>query len=83
MDMHLYYFDDKVIEDMLHRNGFKMKMADTYCHIITFDYFLLKLDSLGVPLANFSRKLISWTPIASWYIPFRFGDIRMYIAQKN
>ncbi len=83
MDMHLYYFDDKVIEDMLRRNGFKMTMADTYCHIITFDYFLLKLDSLGVPLAKIGRKLLSWTPMASWYIPFRFGDIRMYVAEKT
>ncbi len=83
MDMHLYYFDDKVIEDMLRRNGFKMTMADTYCHIITFDYFLLKLDSLGIPFAKLTRKLLGWTPMGSWYIPFRFGDIRLYVAEKT
>jgi dolichol-phosphate mannosyltransferase len=82
MDMHLYYFDDKIIAEMLRRNGFKMTMADTYCHIITAEYFFMKLQSLGVPLAGIVRKLIARTPLASWHIPFRFGDIRMYVAEK-
>ena len=83
MDMHLYYFDDKIIEEMLRRNGFKLTFADTYCHIITCDYFLMKLDSLGVPLAKILRTIIAPTPISSWHIPFRFGDIRMYVAERT
>ena len=82
MDMHLYYFDDKIIDEMLRRNGFKMTLADTYCHIITAEYFFMKLESLGVPLAGLLRKMIGATPAASWHIPFRFGDIRMYVAEK-
>jgi len=83
MDMHLYYFDDKIIEEMLRRNGFKLRMADTYCHIITCDYFLMKLDSLGVPLAKSLRRILAPTPLSSWHIPFRFGDIRMYVAERT
>ena len=83
MDMHLYYFDDKIIEEMLRRSGFKLTLADTYCHIITWDYFLMKLDSLGVPLAKHVRTMIAPTAISSWHIPFRFGDIRMYVAERS
>lgn len=82
MDMHLYYFDDRVMQDMMRRAGFEMKMMDTYCHIITFDYFLLKLGSLGVPGMNAARKMLAKTPLARLHIPFRFGDIRMYVAIK-
>ncbi len=82
MDMHLYYFDDKIIEEMLRRNGFKLTWADTYCHIITLDYFLMKLDSLGVPFAVPLRKLLARTPLSDLNIPFKFGDIRYYVAVK-
>ena len=82
MDMHLYYFDDRVMRDMMRRSGFEMQMMDTYCHIITFDYFLMKLGSLGVPATGLMRRLLSWTPLAKVHIPFRFGDIRMYVARK-
>jgi 2-polyprenyl-3-methyl-5-hydroxy-6-metoxy-1,4-benzoquinol methylase len=82
MDMHLYYFDDKIIAEMMRRNGFKLKMADTYCHIITAEYFFMKLQSLGIPLAGLARTIIAKTPLGSLHIPFRFGDIRMYVAEK-
>jgi 2-polyprenyl-3-methyl-5-hydroxy-6-metoxy-1,4-benzoquinol methylase len=82
MDMHLYYFDDKIIDEMMRRSGFKLKLADTYCHIITAEYFFMKLDSLGVPLAGLVRSFVAKTPLANIHIPFRFGDIRMYVAEK-
>jgi 2-polyprenyl-3-methyl-5-hydroxy-6-metoxy-1,4-benzoquinol methylase len=82
MDMHLYYFDDKIIDEMMRRTGFKLKLADTYCHIITAEYFFMKLQSLGVPMAGFMRRLVARTPLATWHIPFRFGDIRLYVAEK-
>jgi dolichol-phosphate mannosyltransferase len=82
MDMHLYYFDDRVMQDMMRRAGFEMKKMDTYCHIITFDYLLLKLGSLGVPGMGLARKILAKSPLAKMHVPFRFGDIRMYVAIK-
>jgi dolichol-phosphate mannosyltransferase len=82
MDMHLYYFDDRVIQDMLRRAGFEMKMMDNYCHIIALDYLFLKLNSLGVPGMTILKKILVNTPLAKIQVPFRFGDIRMYVAIK-
>ena len=82
MDMHLYYFSDSIIEDMLQRTGFKLILRDTYCHIITVDYFLLKLDSLGVPLTRPLRRFVALTPLRDVKLPFSFGDIRLYVAEK-
>jgi 2-polyprenyl-3-methyl-5-hydroxy-6-metoxy-1,4-benzoquinol methylase len=82
MDMHLYYFDQKSMKEMLERAGFKVLHARNYCHIITFEYFLRKLDALRIPGAEAVRKVVAATPLAKLRIPFRFGDIRLYVCEK-
>jgi SAM-dependent methyltransferase len=82
MDMHLYYFDRKSTKRMLERAGFEEVHSQRYCHIVTFEYLLGKLDALGVPGTNLARHLVGLTPLAKVRIPFRFGDIRLYVCRK-
>jgi glycosyltransferase involved in cell wall biosynthesis len=82
IDMHLYYFDDDVIEDLLSRNGLRLIYATTYCHIVTGEYFIKKLVRLRVPFAGALFKSLSALPLRKLMVPFRFGDIRMYVAEK-
>jgi dolichol-phosphate mannosyltransferase len=82
MDMHLYYFDQKIIGQMLERAGFRLLHTRSYCHIITLDYFIGKLDALGVPAASALRAAVATTPIRSTYLPFRFGDIQLFVCEK-
>jgi 2-polyprenyl-3-methyl-5-hydroxy-6-metoxy-1,4-benzoquinol methylase len=82
IDMHLYYFDDDVIHDMLAKNGLRLIHKSTYCHIITAEYLTKKLVRLRVPLASQISELLSVFPLEKLMVPFRFGDIRMYVAQK-
>jgi dolichol-phosphate mannosyltransferase len=82
MDMHLYYFDQKVLKQMVERAGFKLVHTRTYCHIITLEYLLHKLSALGAPGAEAVRALVEKTPLRSAYIPFRFGDIKLFVCEK-
>jgi dolichol-phosphate mannosyltransferase len=82
MDMHLYYFDQKVTKWMLEKSGFRLIHAQNYCHIITLEYFLRKLDALGIPGADAVRSAVHKTPLRGIYIPFRFGDIRLFVCEK-
>jgi dolichol-phosphate mannosyltransferase len=82
MDMHLYYFDQKRMKQMLEAAGFAEVHARNYCHIITFEYFLRKLDALGVPGAEKVREVVAASPLARLRIPFRFGDIRLFVCEK-
>jgi SAM-dependent methyltransferase len=82
IDMHLYYFDKKVMKQMLERAGFRSIETRNYCHIITFDYFLRKLDAMGVPGAEIARTLVAGTPLRTLTIPFRFGDIQLFVCEK-
>jgi dolichol-phosphate mannosyltransferase len=82
MDMHLYYFDQKVMKQMLESAGFKLVHARSYCHVITAEYFLHKVAALGFPGAEALRRVVARTPLAKRYIPFRFGDIQLYVCEK-
>jgi dolichol-phosphate mannosyltransferase len=82
MDMHLYYFDQKVIRRMLEQAGFRLLHHQAYSHIITFEYFLRKLAALGVPGSEAARAIIARTPLSRLKLRFHFGDIQLYVCQK-
>ena len=83
MDMHLYYFDQKVMKQMLATAGFRMIHKRAYSHIITFEYFLKKLAALGVPAERHGARA-SWprTPLAKLKVRFHFGDIQLFVCEK-
>jgi 2-polyprenyl-3-methyl-5-hydroxy-6-metoxy-1,4-benzoquinol methylase len=82
MNMHLYYFNENIIAEILRRSGFQVLYVQSYCHIISFDYFLSKLSQLGFPEMTSLRRIIARTPLKKIFIPFGFGDIKMYVCKK-
>lgn len=81
MDMHLFYFDKRTIARMLKTSGFQVIESSSYRHIITLEYFFLKLDSLGLKGFRYLAKLIGKTPLKNIMIPFYFGDIQMFVCK--
>lgn len=82
MDMHLYYFTEGNLVDLLHRAGFVIVESRKYCHIITLAYLCSKLASLGVPLAASLERELERGPLGRVLIPFRFGDIKLVVCKK-
>jgi SAM-dependent methyltransferase len=83
MDMHLFYFTESTIRQVLNQTGFEIIESRKYCHIVTFDYLMSKLGTLGVPLANTLSDAISGKQWAKTEIPFRFGDIKLFVCKKT
>ena len=83
MDMHLYYFTHESIRQLLDQAGLELIHRQRYTHIITFQYFLLKLDALGVPGARFLSRVVQKTPLKNMMIPFSFGDIQLFVCKKR
>jgi hypothetical protein len=82
MDMHLFYFTESTIRQVLKQTGFQIIESKKYCHIVTFDYLMSKLGTLGVPFASSMSDLISGKDWAKAEIPFRFGDIKLFVCKK-
>jgi hypothetical protein len=68
-------------QQMLERAGFRLLHQQSYCHIVTLDYFLAKLTALGVPTAEAVRGIAAKLP-TQLYVPFRLGDIQLYVCEK-
>ena len=82
MDMHLYYFTEATLRQVLERAGFEIVESRKYCHIVTLRYLLSKVGTLGVPLAEELSALVSASDWAKTEIPFRFGDIKLFVCRK-
>ncbi len=83
MDMHLYYFTQKSIKQILQKTGFDLIHQQNYTHIITLAYFFEKLSALGIPLAKQLHRLISKTFLKNCMIPFSFGDVQLFVCKKT
>jgi 2-polyprenyl-3-methyl-5-hydroxy-6-metoxy-1,4-benzoquinol methylase len=82
MEMHLYYFRKKVLEDMLRKNQFLLLHACNYCHYASLQYIFKKI--IYIFPRCFHRPLdtlIRWIP--DWVIPVSLGDIKLFVAKKS
>jgi dolichol-phosphate mannosyltransferase len=82
MDMHLFYFTEATIRQVLRETGFELVDEGKYTHVVTIEYLLSKLDTLGVPFAAALSRAIGDSSLGRREIPFRFGDIKLFVARK-
>ena len=81
MDMHLFYFDRRVVADLLGRNGFELIDVQPYTHFARAAYALKGLSGvlprwLGAPVSGVAALLP-----ANSMIPVSFGDIKLFVAR--
>ena len=82
MDMHLFYFTEVTIRQVLQEAGFELVDESSYCHVVTLEYLLSKLGTLGMPLGSDLSKLVARHRVGRAEIPFRFGDIKLFVCKK-
>ena len=83
IDMHLYYFEQRHIELFLQNSGLQLIQTARYRHIIDGQYLMGKLSALGVPLVDKVADTAIGEIAKSIYIPFAFGDIKLFVATKK
>jgi dolichol-phosphate mannosyltransferase len=83
MDMHLFYFTEATIRNIVKQTGFEIIESSKYCHIVTLEYLLSKVGTLGLPGAQRAAALLSSHALAKVEIPFRFGDIKLFVCRKT
>ena len=82
MDMHLFYFTEATIRQVLRETGFELVDEGKYTHVVTLEYLLSKLATLGLPGAGALARAASDSRLGRAEIPFRFGDIKLFVARK-
>lgn len=82
MDMHLYYFTEESVRNTLHQAGFDVIDDMKYTHVVTLEYLSHKLETLGLPFAERTVRAFG-DDIGQRQIPFRFGDIKLFVCRKT
>ncbi len=82
MDMHLYYFTEASVRNTVGRACFDVVEDMVYCHVVTAEYLMKKLGTLGVPGSSAVSRLLAANPAGNAQIPFRFGDIKLFVCKK-
>lgn len=83
MDMHLFYFTEDTISDMLERTGFTIMESFNYCHMVSLDYLLSKLGTLGVKGAERLSLYLSNKNLGAKVVSFKLGDIKLFVCKKK
>ena len=81
MEMHLYYFTQKVLEEMLAKHGLKLIHVGDYRHYASLRYlfqkFIYALPRLCHRLMSPLERLVP-----NLIIPITLGDIKLFVATK-
>jgi SAM-dependent methyltransferase len=83
MNMHLFYFSRRSIENVFHNAGLEIVCAHPYVHFARLRYFISGASrALPTYLSKPIGLLANLIP-NSFVIPVSFGDIKMYVLKKR
>lgn len=81
MEMHLFYFDTKVLQHIFRQAGFELVDTKSYCHYASLRYIYRKI--CGIFPERISRIFLKADKlIPQWVIPVTLGDIKLYVGKK-
>jgi len=83
MEMHLFYYKTDTTEQLLNKAGFKILKSEKYKHYVSIHYLAGKIIAI---LPSWLEKTLSIARRAmpqKIMIPISFGDIKLYICEKE
>jgi len=75
MDMHLYYFSQKSLAQMLRRIGFEVIWSGAQGRYLSLGYLTTRLGALSRPLGRLSSSVVGALGLHSVAMPVNFGDL--------
>ncbi len=82
MDMHLYYFSQKTLAQMLVKNGFEVVWAGAQGRYLRLGYLATRVAALNRPLGSLATGLINTLGLKETAVPVNFGDLFTIYARR-
>ncbi|MFQ5400331.1 MAG: class I SAM-dependent methyltransferase [Anaerolineae bacterium] len=82
MDMHLYYFSQKSLAQMLRRIGFEVIWSGAQGRYLSLGYLTTRLGALFRPLGRLSSSVVGALGLHSVAMPVNFGDLFTVYARR-
>jgi ubiquinone/menaquinone biosynthesis C-methylase UbiE len=81
LSIHLYYYTEESIQDILGQTGFKVLKSRAHWQTLEFGYILFRMKAYVGGLAELGGKMIKALGMSHWQIPYWMGQ-RLVIAEK-
>ena len=82
MDMHIHFFSQKTMADMLCQKGFQVIWSGAQGRYLRLGYFATRIEALSRPLGRLARFLIATLRLQEVAIPLNFGDLFTVYAER-
>lgn len=83
MDMHLYFFSTRTMNQMLAKHGFDVVWHGTQGRYLRLGYFTTRLAGLNAGIGRVARAIVERLGLREAAVPVNFGDLRTYIARRQ
>ncbi|NHZ72592.1 MAG: methyltransferase domain-containing protein [Aquificales bacterium] len=82
MDMHMHYFSQKSMAQMLERNGYEVVWSGIQGRYLRLGYIASRVSGLNQSLGNLANKIVRGLGLAEVALPINFGDLFTVYARK-
>lgn len=82
MDMHIYYFSRRTMQQMLAQNGFDVVWSGTQGRYLTLNYLASRVEAFSRPLGRIAKKVVQALGLGKTAVPVNFGDLFTVYAQR-
>jgi 2-polyprenyl-3-methyl-5-hydroxy-6-metoxy-1,4-benzoquinol methylase len=82
MDMHIQYFSQKTLAQMLQNNGFQVVWSGAKGRYLRLNYVASRIGGLNRPLGNLVAKVVQGLGLEGTAVPLNFGDLFTVYARR-
>lgn len=82
MDMHIHYFSQKTMRQMLQKNGFEVMWSGTQGRYLTMNYLTTRVAAWNGGLGRLATAVVNGLRLGRTAVPINFGDLFTAYARK-
>ena len=82
MDMHLYYFSQQTLADMLEKHGFEVVWSGAQGRYLRLGYVVTRVAALNQTLGRLVARIVQRLGMAETAVPLNFGDLFTVYARR-
>ena len=82
MDMHLHYFSQKSMAEMLEKNGYEVVWSGAQGRYLRLGYIASRVGGLNQAIRNLTNKAVRGLGLTEKALPINFGDLFTVYARR-
>ncbi len=82
MDMHIHYFSQKTLRQMLEKNGFEVVSSGAEGRYLRLNYLVSRVEAMSRPLGRLANWVVNGLGLGHVAVPLNFGDLFTVYAKR-